>query len=198
MKLRCIYVDGMSDEGRFILGKEYEVINSYANKIIGKTYKLKDDYEEEIVVPLNGGLWKFEIVREIKMGKKVFKGWEIIKMCEEGLIENGTTLQDLDGGYYTVFDGVVIEGKRKEFDSNYEATSSFFIRNNFRVVKKKYTFEEAYKFYEEGKEIETYDGSRFKKINGQDSVWFDDRWFSFNNAITFSIDRIRNEWYIND
>lgn len=187
MKLRCIYVNEMSDDGRFILGKEYEVINSCTNKTIGKTYKLKDDYEEETVVPLNGRLWGFEIVEEFKMEKKVFKGWELIKMCEESKIENGTILQDLDGAYYTVFDGIVLDGEKGKFDSNYETTSSFFVRNSFRIMKKKYTFEEAFKAYEEGKEIESCESDLVyqKTILGDRDVY--PKWYE-----------IRGKWYIND
>lgn len=191
MKVRCI---STNNNGGIILdltlNKEYELI--------------KEDKEHYIILDdknVKTGYFKdrFEVVKEKNMVKKeIFKGWELIRMCEEGKIENGTTLQDLDGEYYTVFDGIVVDGEKEEFDSNYETTSSFFVRNSFRIIKKKCTFREAYKFYEEGKEIESYDGSRFKKIDDEDHTWFNGKWLNFNNGISFSIKQIRNKWYIND
>lgn len=143
---------------------------------------------------------RFEVVKE----KEVFKGWELIKMCEEGKIKNGTVLQDLDGEYYTVFDGIVIEGERKEFNSDYEAVSSFFVRNNFRVVKKKYTFEEAFKAFEAGEEIEScITNDKFKKADNCNwkfkKPFMDEYSEDMSNRIEmFSVEEIRGKWYINN
>ena len=72
----------------------------------------------------------------------------------------------------------------------------------YSLQRKQYTFEEAFKAYEEGKEIEDYKGVKYKKIDGIDHYKFkceksfnakadaDDYWFSF--------DEIRGKWYIND
>ena len=72
------------------------------------------------------------------------------------------------------------------------------VNSIFKLKRKEYTFEEAFKAYENNEEIESYDGTKYKKIDGEDCAWFDGRWFKFNNGISFSIKQIRNRWYIND
>lgn len=72
----------------------------------------------------------------------------------------------------------------------------------FKFKRKEYTFEEAFKAYEEGKEIEScIEGQRYKKEGGEDY------YFDFNkekyillewDKDIFTITSIRNKWYIND
>lgn len=72
----------------------------------------------------------------------------------------------------------------------------------YTLQRKECNFEEAFKAYEEGKEIEDYRGVKYKKIDRIDHyklkweeefntrVDEDDYWFSF--------EEIRGKWYIND
>ena len=72
----------------------------------------------------------------------------------------------------------------------------------FKLQRKEYTFEEAFKAYEKGKEIEScIEGQRDKKEGGEDY------YFDFNKGKyillewdkdIFTITSIRNKWYIND
>lgn len=190
MKVKCINDSWINKEST--LDKEYEVCDE-----IGCYYQLKsNDQGKSHQCYLKT---RFEIFKEDnKMEKKVFKGWEIVKMIGERKLSNGTLLQDEEGEYYTVINHCLLDGKREKFDNKYETNFSFLPFSEFKFIRKEYTFEEVYKYYERGKEIESYDGSRFKKIDGQDHTWFDGRWFNFNNGISFSIKQIRNKWYIND
>ena len=193
MKVKCINNENCF--GVLTKGKVYEVLaQDSAN------YKILDDLGLIKWFPKK----RFEVVKEEStIEKAAFKGWEIIKMCEEGKIKNGTILQDLDGEHFTVFNGVIIDGEREKFDSNYETTSSFFVRNRFRIIKKEYTFEEAFKAYKEGKEIESCEGDfyKYKRIDDSDYVFIKDNehWLEFaehEEAISFN--EIRGKWYIND
>ena len=72
----------------------------------------------------------------------------------------------------------------------------------FKLQRKEYTFEEAFKAYEEGKEIEDYRGTKYKKIDNEDhyKMEFEEE---FNRKASegdywFGFDEIRGKWYIND
>lgn len=66
----------------------------------------------------------------------------------------------------------------------------------FKLRRKEYTFEEAFKAYEEGKEIESvYSGCRYKKENGKDTFIFLADWSEFDHI---ELQEIRSKWYIND
>ena len=63
MKLKCI----IGDNKMFIKNHIYKVLD-YMNEIgIGTMYKIKPEVGEECFVPLDGGLWEFEIVKENEM-----------------------------------------------------------------------------------------------------------------------------------
>ena len=74
--------------------------------------------------------------------------------------------------------------------------------DTFKLKRKEYTFEEAFKAYEEGKEIECcYGGQKLKKENEKDYYFNYDKEdyvpLSFDEAF-FDITTIRSKWYIND
>lgn len=83
-----------------------------------------------------------------------------------------------------------------------EVRSAIKGTDRFKLKRKEYTFEEAFKAYEEGKEIEScIEGQRYKKEGGEDY------YFDFNkekyillewDKDIFTITSIRNKWYIND
>lgn len=74
--------------------------------------------------------------------------------------------------------------------------------DTFVLQRKEYTFQEAFKAYEEGKEIEScIEGQKYKKEGGED-YYFD---YGKNKYMLlewdrdcFTITSIRNKWYIND
>lgn len=72
--------------------------------------------------------------------------------------------------------------------------------NTYTLQRKEYTFEEAFKAYEDGKEIESCEGPyRYKKQNGNDAYFdtFAEAWW-IGTPITFSLQEIRGKWYINN
>ena len=68
--------------------------------------------------------------------------------------------------------------------------------NKYRLKRKEYTFEEAFKAYEEGKKIEScYSQYKYKKEDGVDLYSRrENKWYEGAN---FEIDEIRGKWYIN-
>lgn len=78
--------------------------------------------------------------------------------------------------------------------------SSFAIEVDdiFTLHRKEYTFQEAFKAYEEGKEIESvYSGCRYKKEKGKgkDTFMYLADWMEFDSI---ELEEIRGKWYIND
>lgn len=79
---------------------------------------------------------------------------------------------------------------------------TFSCSTKYKLHRKEYTFQEAFKAYEEGKEIEScIEGHRYKKEGGED-YYFD---YGKNKYMLlewdrdgFTITSIRNKWYIND
>lgn len=74
--------------------------------------------------------------------------------------------------------------------------------DTFTLHRKEYTFQEAFKAYEEGKEIESaFNGSKYKKRDGKDE-WCRNSFetYIYNNIgfVGFSLNEIRGAWYIND
>lgn len=69
----------------------------------------------------------------------------------------------------------------------------------FKLQRKEYTFEEAFKAYEEGKEIESID-YRYKKQNGIDGFYsrISGEWQNCETSIEVDFQEIRGKWYIND
>jgi len=93
-------------------------------------------------------------------------------------------------------DNIVIEDK--EGDARYRFTMLSEVK--FRLKRKQYTFEEAFKAYEEGKEIEGYT-YRYKKIKNQDAYFNKllEEWVISHDLVSIiDLGEIRGKWYIND
>ena len=74
----------------------------------------------------------------------------------------------------------------------------FFSDNSiYKLQRKEYTFEEAFKAYEEGKEIESCK-YKYKKIKEKDMCYLKEgkRWIEGYPA--FKLEEIRGKWYINE
>ena len=67
MKLKCVYSGEQSKYKypAFIVGKEYEV---YDKK--GDVYYVVTENETYIDIPLNGSIWKFELIEDKKEERK--------------------------------------------------------------------------------------------------------------------------------
>lgn len=71
----------------------------------------------------------------------------------------------------------------------------------FKLQRKEYKFDEAFKAYEEGKEIESCEGCKFKRCDKDVVLIIDfagDKIKRSSCEELFSIKEIRGKWYIND
>nr|DAO81075.1 MAG TPA: hypothetical protein [Caudoviricetes sp.] len=71
----------------------------------------------------------------------------------------------------------------------------------FKLQRKEYKFDEAFKAYEEGKEIESCEGCKFKRCDKDVVLIIDfagDKIKRGSCEDLFSIKEIRGKWYIND
>lgn len=135
--------------------------------------------------------------------EKTYKGWEIAKMISEGELKDGTVINS-EGSNFTVLYGCLTDGFNEKYSQHLESGNSFLTstRRTFSIERKKYSFAEAFKAYEEGKEIESrYGGQKLKKENEKDYCFDYEKGkyvpLSFDETF-FDITNIRSEWYIND
>lgn len=179
MKVRCI------DPGKhsaLLKGEIYdgELIN---NDIIEeKRWKIKGHEHMSYFES------RFEIVKDNKM-EKTFR--EVIADIKEGEVwESENTLTQI----YTRNDVLIIDFKEEVTTEIVKIPADA----KFRLKRKEYSFDEAFKAYEEGKEIESCN-FRYKKIEGKDSYYDQiiDNWEN-RYDVDFSLEEIRNKWYIND
>lgn len=88
----------------------------------------------------------------------------------------------------------------KIYDENSKTIEWFSDVWEFELQRKEYSFEEAFKAYEDGKEIESFQ-YKYKKIDNIDKYCLkvNDIWeVLINQEAFFTLDEIRNKWYIND
>lgn len=118
--------------------------------------------------------------------QKTYKGWEIAKMISEGELKDRTILNS-ESSKFTVLHGCLTDGVRQNYSQYFESGNSFLTskRRTFSIERKKYSFAEAFKAYEEGKEIESC-------IN---SDWY----YKLGECeLLVYAKEIKGEWYIND
>ena len=179
MKVRCID-DCDIDTGQITNGKVYDVL-----KEGGLGYLIIDDLNIRIYLRKD----RFEIVKEENKMKKTFR--EVIADIKEGEVwESENTLTQI----YTRNDVLIIDFKEEVTTEIVKIPADA----KFRLKRKEYSFDEAFKAYEEGKEVESCN-FRYKKIEGKDSYYDQiiDNWEN-RYDVDFSLEEIRNKWYIND
>lgn len=124
---------------------------------------------------------------------RTYKGWEIAKMISEGKLEEGTILFS-NSSTFTVLRRCLT---RQETEGGKEVGNSYLIdrTRTFTIQRKKCSFTDAFKAYEEGKEIEScYTGTKFC----DDEYLKDDIVSDWRMGVAFKSDEIRNDWYINE
>lgn len=190
MKVRCI--DGSWTSNELTTGKEYEVLSE-----VGCYYQLKiNDKGIEYHCYAKS---RFEIVEEDnKMQEKTFR--EVIadiKEREVWICEkfNRKIIKGDDG---------VIE-IRKLNDETFDNISAILFRDEiYMLQRKQYSFEEAFKAYEDGKEIEScISNDKFKKVDNcswKFKTTYMDEYSDYmsNETEIFSVDEIRGKWHINN
>lgn len=179
MKVRCID-DCDIDIGQITNGKVYDVL-----KEGGLGYLIIDDLNIRKYLRKD----RFEIVKEENKMEKTFR--EVIADIKEGEVwESENTLTQI----YTRNDVLIIDFKEEVTTEIVKIAADA----KFRLKRKEYSFDEAFKAYEEGEVVESEDGFIYKKINGQDCVCSDEARDWVKNDGGFSVKEIRGKWYIND
>lgn len=124
-----------------------------------------------------------EVIADIKDGEV----WESVQDCFQ-LKE----ISCIEGMIEFSLKGVFIEKADKSNVVNTGEGSG----QTFKLQRKEYSFEEAFKAYEEGKEIESrYSQYKYKKEDGVDL--YSRRKNKWYEGANFEIDEIRGKWYIN-
>lgn len=132
-----------------------------------------------------------------KQEAETYRGWEIIKMCEEGEFENSTILQDENDNCFTIINGVILDGEQTEFNSEYETASSFFIHNKFTVIeRKKFDFDEALESLKDGNSITSVKTGYSYKLRNGVFCYYDDVTDHWLNCRGFDYEEVINKWYI--
>ena len=159
----------------------------------GKELTVEKVYDEFYEVKENDWYWTDEMLEEVKkeVQEKTFR--EVIATIKLGEVweseEKIISLMNTND--------VVITLKDRDTRIN---SMGFASSTLYHLQRKECTFEEAFKAYEEGKEIESCEGPyRYKKQNGNDA-YFDTSakaWWN-GEPITISLQEIRGKWYINN
>lgn len=125
-----------------------------------------------------------EVIADIKEGEV----WKSVQSCFQ-LKE----IICISGQINFTLEGVCIDG-----DNNNSIFTGPGAGQTFKLQRKEYTFEEAFKAYEEGKEIES-NLYRYKRINNKDA-YFDTFTRGWHRVADLSIDlsEIRGKWHINN
>ena len=171
MKVKCIDNFGC---GKLTLGKIYTVINEKE-----EYYKVKNDAGIELLHYKN----RFEIVKEENKMEKTFR--EVIADIKEGEVWECISPIHWNVKEIRYINDEDTKGIEIEFK---EETEMYCFREDkeilFRLKRKEYSFDEAFKAYEEGKEIESsFSGQKFKICSWEDF---------------FNTKEIKSKWYIND
>lgn len=165
MKVNCIYEDGFS---WITKGNEYEVVQIFEDE-----YFIINDVKEQCTY----GKDLFEIVgeKENKTMEKTFK--EVMEGKEDVVY-----IRENDKVLFKVLNGVLMVKGIVSWEK--AACTTFLIDSTFTLLRKEVTFTEAFKSYEEGKEIESCENKeRFSKALRQ---------------YTFNCEQIKGKWFINE
>ena len=126
---------------------------------------------------------------------KEYKGWELIKMANEGKIKDGDEFSS--DCLYVKFRRTNTNGSFRN-KSGEEVGNSYFTKEHiYTKVRKKLTFLEAMKMVDEGLEVtndlvEKYKGT-YKKIDGEFKYLEDGE---IKNDIEIFSSEFKNNWYV--
>jgi len=151
--------------------------NSYLLKEV--SYYWTDEMLGKVKEDINMEKTFEEVIRDIKKGEAWSDGFLKIEKIKDSI-----AIGSLNGKAFENIVGFVINPCSR-----------------FKLLRKEYTFEEAFKAYEEGKEIESCEGCRFKLTDKDNTLIIDyagDEMEYRNKTELFSVKEIRGKWYIND
>lgn len=125
------------------------------------------------------------------MQEKTFR--EVIVDIKEGEVWEGTDLLIIK--HSNILEITWKDGKEDD-------GVAIYTHEKFWLQRKQYSFEEAFKAYEEGKEIESVNGVyKYKKIDGIDSYKLSvgyGEWEKCGEETCLEVREIRGKWYINN
>ena len=184
MKVRCID-DCDIDIGQITNGKVYDVL-----KEGGLGYLIIDDLNIRKYLRKD----RFEIVKEENKMEKTFR--EVIADIKEGEVWESKRLELV----IKIDDGDIYIGDINNNGVDDYIGQFFGKEDTFKLKRKEYTFTEAFKAYEEGKEIESCNknNTRFKKINGKDCFYSNERKDFLEIDAFIEFKEVRDKWYINN
>ncbi|CAM2079529.1 MAG: hypothetical protein NSGCLCUN01_03749 [uncultured Clostridium sp.] len=177
VRVREDLVEGNYYGGEYFAGKmEY-------NK--GKVFEIKGICGGAYIFEEDGFHWTDEMLEEVKeeVQEKTFQ--EVIATIKEG----ETWVNDIAPiSYIRLRENGVLDFNKNE---------GVNLNCKYKLQRKEYTFEEAFKAYEDGKEIEScYSQYKYKKEGGLDLYSkTENEWYGEDS---FEIDEIRGKWYINN
>lgn len=159
-------------------------------------YEKESAYDYEII--------KFkdiEFEREDKMSdnknKKEYKGWELLKLIDEGIIKEGDTFKDNLNYMYKICEGIM-SLYIAYYDTAEEVENSILINRTFTKIQKPITFFEAMNKVNEGYKV-------INEYNMTDGYWHKDSkgrllWKDKNDNVDLVVgmdnNEINSKWYI--
>lgn len=183
MKVRCI------DPGKhsaLLKGEIYdgELIN---NDIIEeKRWKIKGHEHMSYFES------RFEIVKDNKMEKTLL---EIIK---DGFNNKVYVDKDNNTVYVASNNQLIFNYNKEKRITHAICTEVLDLNVKYKLERKEYSFDEAFKAYEEGKEIESCENG-YKYLQNTFTYPGNEQWLCFRNSEQmFTTEAIRGKWYIND
>ena len=156
-------------------------------------------YEKDTSYACRDGKSKltFEFLKHYKdKGLEIIK-WEIDKMKELTFKEVIADIKEGEVWESTIKTVSLINGAINIERKNKIETYYIYIKESelFKLQRKEYTFQEAFKAYEEGKEIEScYTATKFCENEYLENNICSD----WKLGVSFKVDEIKGKWYINE
>lgn len=144
-------------------------------EVLKSGYKIKEEYY----------MWSNEMFVKVKVEVQEKTFQEVIATIKEG----ETWVNDIAPiSYIRLRENGVLDFNKNE---------GVNLNCKYKLQRKEYTFEEAFKAYEEGKEIEScLSGFKYKKIDNIDHHSITGNKWSKEES--FEIEEVRDKWYINN
>jgi hypothetical protein len=193
-KLRCIKTTNSPIGAKAYKDKVYifeDGRTTWENGIASCRYDSAEDFFEHNI---NLGV-HFEEVKELK--ELTFK--EVIANIKEGEVWESIdkSKRVVEIRYDKMFNTICLSGtEESEFCRNY--MTAVGINQKFKLKRKEYSFEEAFKALEEGKEIESITQYRYKKAGDGYKFYSKDigEWWKCSSCLSF--EELKGKWYINE
>lgn len=171
-------------------------VESAMGKFKGKIVTIRDIDNEGKYFIEDGEHWRYteEMFEkeDNKIKKLTFR--EVIANIEEGEIwESKTSYIGKRKGVIDIWD-----------NKPYNTVKSIFDDTLFKLKRKQYTFQEAFECFEEGKEIESTYGTKYKFDKTTEEVTITETQYANRTSIycfedtLFRCDEIQGKWYINE